>query len=69
MTKNNKKNPPENSLTYPKASIKDAQATGETFGLQKRTSSISKYEFFVAFFVLLDLNPADQNQSDPVMKH
>jgi hypothetical protein len=28
-------------FTYPSASIKDAQATGEAFSLQKRTSSIT----------------------------
>ncbi len=33
-------------FTYPWASIKDVQATGETFSTQKRTSSTSKHEFF-----------------------
>jgi hypothetical protein len=31
-------------FTYPYASIKDAQATGEAFNPQKRTSSTSKHE-------------------------
>jgi hypothetical protein len=36
-------------FTYPKASIKDAQATGEAFSPQKRTSSTSKHENSVLF--------------------
>jgi hypothetical protein len=37
-------------FTYPKASIKDAQATGEAFSPQKRISSTSKDENSVLFF-------------------
>jgi hypothetical protein len=33
-------------FTYPQASIKDVQATAETFSPQKRTSSASKDEIF-----------------------
>jgi hypothetical protein len=32
------------AISYPQASMKDFQATGETFNPQKRTSSISKHE-------------------------
>jgi len=40
-------------FTYPSASIKDVQATGETFNPLKRTSSTStflKFNFFVGHF-------------------
>jgi hypothetical protein len=52
MTKNWKNFTTENfdyfffnlQFTYPYASIKDAQATGEAFSPQKRTSITSKHE-------------------------
>jgi hypothetical protein len=37
-------------IKFPKASIKDAQVTGEAFSLQKRTSSTSKYGISLNFF-------------------
>jgi hypothetical protein len=40
-------------FTYPLASIKDAQATGEAFSPQKRTSSTSKYENSVFFSIFV----------------
>jgi hypothetical protein len=36
-------------ITYPLASIKDVQATGEAFSPQKRTSRTSKQEIFSIF--------------------
>ncbi len=58
---------------YPKASLKDAQATGEAFNPQKRTSSASKHEnsypllFLGVIFAFLDLDPypATQIKTDP----
>jgi len=50
-------------FTYPLASIKDSQATGEVFSPQKRTSSTSKdensvlFQFFGVIFDLLDPDP------------
>ncbi len=50
MNKNLKKFTAEKKIdmilqfTYPYASIKDVQATGEAFSHQKRTSSTSKHE-------------------------
>ncbi len=50
-------------FTFPMAFIKDAQATGETFIPQKRTSSTSKHEISLLFlllwvnFALLDPEP------------
>jgi hypothetical protein len=35
------------------ASIKDAQAKGEAFSPQKRTSNTSKYDFFLLFSIFL----------------
>jgi hypothetical protein len=58
-------------FTYPHASIKDAQATGEAFSPQKRISSTSKHENSLLFlylwviFVLLDPDPATQIDADP----
>jgi hypothetical protein len=52
------------------ASIKNAQATGEAFSPQKRTSNTSKHEisllfsFFVGYFALLDPDPATQINTD-----
>jgi hypothetical protein len=40
-------------FTYPYASIKDAQATGEAFSLQKRTSSTSKHENSLLFSIFV----------------
>jgi hypothetical protein len=40
-------------FTYPKASIKDAQATGEAFSPQKRTSSTSKHENSLLFSIFV----------------
>jgi hypothetical protein len=40
-------------FTYPKASIKDAQATVEAFSPQKRTSSTSKHENSVLFSIFV----------------
>jgi hypothetical protein len=37
-------------FTYPLASIKDVQATGEAFSPQKRTSSTSKHEISFLYF-------------------
>ncbi len=57
--------------THPQASLKDAQATGEAFSSQKRTSSTSKHEisllflFFGVIFALLDSDPATHINSDP----
>jgi|LakMenEpi03Aug12_release.lakeMendotaPanAssembly.Ray.scaffolds.fasta_scaffold1058454_1 hypothetical protein len=34
-------------LIYPLAAIKDVQATGEAFSLQKRKSNTSKHEIFI----------------------
>jgi hypothetical protein len=69
MTKNKKINLNifyQNMLfTYPRGSINDDQATGESFSPRKRISSTSKSEFFslfsifVANFALLDPDPAD----------
>ncbi len=48
------------NLLIPKASLKDAQATGEVFDPQKRTSSATRHEnselffIFVGHFALLD---------------
>jgi hypothetical protein len=55
------------------ASIKDAQAKGEAFSPQKRTSSPSKHDFFYFYlffrviFALLDQapDPATQINADP----
>jgi hypothetical protein len=53
-------------FTYPRASIKDAQAKGQVFSPQKRTSSTSKHEnsvlfsIFVGHFSLLDPDPDQQ---------
>jgi hypothetical protein len=60
-------------FTYLKASIKDAQATGESFSSQKRTLINSKYEisslfsFLWVIFALLDPepDPATQINADP----
>jgi hypothetical protein len=75
MTKNLKKIKAEKKLqfTYPWASIKGTQATGEAFSPQKRTSSNSKHEFLYFFsflwviFALLDPDPhsATQINADP----
>jgi hypothetical protein len=46
-------------FTYPKASIKDAQATGEDFIPQKRTYSTSKLEFSSLLSVILALLDPD----------
>ncbi len=40
-------------FTYPKASIKDVQATGEVFIPQKTTSSTSKLKFSSLLWVIL----------------
>jgi hypothetical protein len=40
-------------FTYPQASIKDAQATGEPFNPQKRTFSTSKHENSVLFSIFV----------------
>jgi hypothetical protein len=40
-------------FTYPLASIKDVQATGEAFSPQKRTSSTSKHENSVLFSIFV----------------
>ncbi len=40
-------------FTYPKVSIKDAQATGEALSPQKKTSSTSKHEITSLFYFLL----------------
>jgi hypothetical protein len=54
------------AFTYPWASIKDGQATGEAFNPEKRTSSTSKHEnsvlflFLWNFFALLDPVPDPQ---------
>jgi hypothetical protein len=51
--------------------MKDAQAIGEAFSPQKRTSSTSKHENSVLFlflwviFALLDPDPATQTNADP----
>jgi hypothetical protein len=42
-------------FTFPYASIKDAQATGEAFSPQKRTSSTSKHENSVLFSIFVGL--------------
>jgi hypothetical protein len=53
-------------FTYPQASIKEAQATGEAFSPQKRTSSTSKDEnsvllsIFWVIFAFLDPDPDPQ---------
>ncbi len=60
-------------FTFPWASIQEAQATGEAFRPQKRTSRTTKREIsllfsiFVGHFVLLDANPdpATQINVDP----
>jgi hypothetical protein len=59
-------------FTYPQASLKDAQTTGESFYPQKRTSSTSKHEnsfqiflFLWVIFALLDPDPATQINADP----
>jgi hypothetical protein len=60
-------------FTYLYASLKDAQATGEAFSPQKRTSSTSKHENSVLFlflwviFALMDpdADPATQINADP----
>jgi hypothetical protein len=41
-------------FSYPLASIKDAQATGEAFSPQKRTSSTSKHKNSLLFSVFVD---------------
>ena len=41
----------QSEFTVPYASIKDAQATGETFSPQKRTSSTSKHENSLLFSI------------------
>jgi hypothetical protein len=57
-------------FSYPYASIKDAQATGEASSRQKRTSSTSVhdisllYSIFVGNFALLDPDPATQIIAD-----
>jgi hypothetical protein len=59
-------------FTYPQASIKDAQATGEAYSPQKRTSSNSKHEiallfsFFWVIFALLDQDPDPATQINAV---
>jgi hypothetical protein len=61
-------------FTFPLASIKDSQATGEAFSPQKRTSSTSKekkilsfFQFFGVIFALLDPDPdpTAQINADP----
>jgi hypothetical protein len=42
-------------FTYPLASTKNFQATGEAFSPQKRTSSISKHEIFSLFSIFVGL--------------
>jgi hypothetical protein len=76
MTKNWKKFTAEKNclnqklqFTYPLASIKDVQASGELFIPQKRTSSTSKLEissFLLFILALLDPDPADQNECGSV---
>jgi hypothetical protein len=39
-------------FTYPLATIKDVQATGEAFSPQKRTSSTSKHKIYQLFLFL-----------------
>jgi hypothetical protein len=63
MTKNWKKFTAGNSIfyffdqkmqfTYPQASLKDAQATGESFSPQKGTSSTSKHENSLLFSIFV----------------
>ncbi len=56
-------------FTYPKASEKDVQATGEAFSPQKRTARISKHEIYLLFlflwviFALLDPDPDSESGS------
>ena len=67
-------------FTYPQASTKDAQSTGEAFSPQKRTSITSKHENSVLFFYFCgsflpswirirnlnaDPDPATQINADP----
>ncbi len=55
-------------FSYPKAPIKDAQATGEAFSPHKRTSSTSNmrfrniFRFFWVIFALLDPDPILKNR-------
>jgi hypothetical protein len=49
-------------FTYPKASIKDVQATGEAFILKREHSELQKMKiitffYFVGIFALLDPDP------------
>jgi hypothetical protein len=58
-------------FTYPKASLKEAQATGKAFNPRKRTSSTSKHEYSFRFYIsvnfaLLDPDPATQINADPM---
>ncbi len=39
-------------FTYPQATLKDIQATGEAFSPQKRNPSLEKIKFFYTFFYL-----------------
>jgi hypothetical protein len=51
-------------FTYPKASVRDIQAIGETFSPQKRTSS--NY-FLWVIFALLDADPdSESGYTDPI---
>jgi hypothetical protein len=58
-------------FTYPQASIKDSQATGEAFSLQKRTPVLKNrkiLDFFLflrVIFALLDPDPATHINADP----
>jgi hypothetical protein len=40
-------------FTYTSASIKEVQATGEAFSLQRRTSSTSKHEISPLFSIIM----------------
>ena len=56
-------------FTYPQASLKVAQATGETLYLQKRTSSTSKHEilnFFLSLCVIFALLDPDPDPATPI---
>jgi hypothetical protein len=59
-------------FTYPWASIKDVQTTGESFSSQKRTSSTTKdviyniFSIFLGHFALLDPDPWTPLNLDPI---
>jgi hypothetical protein len=50
---------------YPLASMQDVQARGETSSLQKRTSSTSKHEISLLFFLIRIHIPNADPEQDP----